>query len=131
MRLMMALCALAVIVACADMQNEADAVEEARPVLADGVVTEIGGHGNGYTNLRNATLDSAGVKLGDRIVLSFGANEIVFTVGDAYDDVPAGENVAVLHREGTVVLAVYNGDFHAVHGVEPGESFTVRIAPAE
>ncbi len=131
MRLMMALCALAVIIACADTQNDAASVKEARPVLADGVVTEIGGHGNGYTNLRNATLDSAGVALGDRVVLNFGAKELVFTVGDSYDDVPDGENVAVLHREGTVVLAVYNGDFHAAHAVEPGETFTVRAAAAE
>lgn len=111
--------------------NDEPVKDERGAVLLSGLVTEIGGHGNAYTNLENAELGRAAIGIGDRILVSFDEMPVVFTVGANYTDVLEGENVAVLHREGTVVFAVYNGDFHAMYGVTPGTEFTVMPAPVE
>jgi S-adenosylmethionine hydrolase len=126
------LLAAAVMGACSSTQVDVDSTSTvSTKVIANAMVTDIGTHGNGYTNLTNSTLDSAGVNAGDRIVFTFDEKELVFTVGSTYSDVPEGENVAVLHREGTVVLAVYNGSFNEIHGIESGATFSVTTASAE
>lgn len=117
--------AVAVAAGCSQQEEYGETHYADETILALGTLTEFGGHGNGYTNVTNESLTDAGVEPGDRILLTFATAQIDFTVGTGYDDVPDGENVAVLHREGTLVLAVYNGDFSQRYGLQPGMSFTV------
>ncbi len=120
--------ALIASVACTSNENgEAGAAD----VILTGTVTEIGGHGNAYTNLENAAFGRAAIGVGEKIRVVFNGTPVVLTVGMNYSDVPDGENVAVLHREGTVVFAIFNGDFHASYGVTPGAEFTITPVPVE
>ncbi|HDS74445.1 MAG TPA: hypothetical protein ENN56_02795 [Firmicutes bacterium] len=120
---------LVLAVGCAS--NDESVQDESGEVSLTGIVTEIGGHGNAYTNLDNAALGTVGIGIGDRILVSFPDTPVILTVGTNYDDVPDGENVAVLHREGSVVFAIFNGDFHGAYGVTPGTEFTITPAPVE
>ena len=99
-------------------------------VLAEGTVTGL--HptfGNCYTDIRPADYDRLGLEAGDTIVVAFGDEQIEMILADRYDDVDAGEPVAVLHRQ-SLTLAIRNGNFSKTHGLEPGMTFQL-LRPTE
>ena len=98
--------------------------------LAQGTVVQIGrDHGNLYTSIRPDRYPALSVAAGDTVTVAFDHTEVTMRVGRDYTDVPPGEPVAVLHREG-LTFAIRDGDFSDAHGVAAGDRFTLRAADA-
>ena len=97
-------------------------------VLAQGTVVQIGSeHGNLYTTIRPDQYPALGLAAGDEVTVAFHHTDVTMRVGGDYTDVPAGQPVAVLHREG-LTFAIRDGDFSDTHGVVAGDRFTLSNA---
>lgn len=62
--------------------------------------------------------------------MAFGDTVLTMAVGRTYTDVPSGELVAVLHREG-LTFAVCDGNFSDTYGIDVGASFIISAVDVE
>ncbi len=118
------LVAAALLVACA-----ANEEQPAGTMIAKGTVTGLSDtHGNVYTSIRPDQYDTLGLKPGNHVHVAFADAALTLVIGLDYTDVPAGQPLAVLHREG-LTFAIRNGNFSATHGIAVGTTFTLSTAP--
>ena len=116
-----ALLALAMCWGCAARQSAAPP----RPLVA-GVITQIGNHGNAYTDVPSHDYEGLGLRAGDRVRLALPDTTFAARLGVDYTSVPSGEAVVVLHREG-LTLAVRDAEFATRFAVAAGDSFRVFL----
>jgi len=93
--------------------------------LATGTVKFISeDHGNAYTSIEPARYETLGLRPGMQLHVTFTDVAMTMTVAENYTDVPTGDPVAVLHREG-LTLAINHGNFAETHNIEMGDAFTI------
>ncbi len=94
--------------------------------IVQGVITQIGGHGNAYTSVLSSEYDELGFRAGTPVQLVLADTAFTLLLGEDYTSVPSGEPVAVLHREG-LTLAVRDEEFVTRFAVAVGDTF--RLYP--
>jgi len=116
---------------CASPASSSNATTETGRPLASAAVTGVNPtHGNVYTTIAPDRYEPLGLTPGMRLHVVFSDAAIVMSVGRTYTDVPTGDPVAVLHREG-LTFAIRDGDFAETYGIAIGDRFTIaRVGQA-
>ncbi len=92
-------------------------------LIAEGTVAAVGGeYGNLYTSIAPQRYEELGLEPGMRVRAAFGGTSVTMVVGENYHDVPSGEPVAVLHREG-LTFAIRDGHFNEAYDIAAGAPF--------
>lgn len=86
-------------------------------------------HGNVYLSISADQYQALGLVTGAQIRIVVGQHTLTLPVVENYGDVPSGDAMAVLHREG-LTLAIRDGNFSTAHAVTKGMPFTLRVQPA-
>jgi S-adenosylmethionine hydrolase len=86
-------------------------------------------HGNAYLSIAADQYATLGLTPGAQVRIIIGQHTLTLPVVQDYGDVPAGDAMAVLHREG-LTLAVRDGNFSHTHAVTKGMPFTLQVRPA-
>jgi S-adenosylmethionine hydrolase len=93
----------------------------------DGVVRYVEDpYGNVVTNIPAALLDSAGLKVGDSLDVSFPARTMRLPWRRTFSDVPRGQNLAVMHERGLLSFSINQGDFATKYAIKRKDGVLVR-----
>ena len=82
-------------------------------------------YGNVVTNIPAVLLDSAGVHVGDSLVVRIGARTLRLPWRHTFSDVPRGQSLAVMHSRGLLSFSVNEGDFAKKYGVKRKDAVSV------
>jgi S-adenosylmethionine hydrolase len=83
-------------------------------------------YGNVVTNIPPALLNSAGLRVGDSLMVRIGVRSFRLPWRNTFSDVPRGHALAVMHERALLSFSINQGDFATAHGIKRRDSVVVR-----
>ena len=81
--------------------------------------------GNLITNVMREDFADLGYKLGDKVAVTLGANELEIPIVKTFSDVDLGKPLLFIDSRGRLSFALNQGDFAKTYNVKPPVNFTI------